>query len=140
MPMHDWTRVKAGTYHNFHYRWVAAIMDRDPGRSGPLPDAFHETRKHFARPGDLACLCAVALRYCDVDIGPDVANRREPSCLSACCDEAAFIPSRRAAGPVPYSAVASLPSITSRIGLRSIKTPGVRTKTRPYSANGGMCP
>jgi hypothetical protein len=26
--MHDWTKVKAGTYHNFHYRWVAAIMDR----------------------------------------------------------------------------------------------------------------
>jgi pimeloyl-ACP methyl ester carboxylesterase len=23
MPMHDWTRVKAGTYHNFRYRWVA---------------------------------------------------------------------------------------------------------------------
>lgn len=28
MPMHDWTRVQAGTYHNFHYRWLATIMDR----------------------------------------------------------------------------------------------------------------
>jgi hypothetical protein len=28
MPMHDWTRVTAGTYHNFHFRWIAAIMDR----------------------------------------------------------------------------------------------------------------
>ena len=28
MPMHDWSRVQAGIYHNFHYRWIAAIMDR----------------------------------------------------------------------------------------------------------------
>lgn len=28
MPMHDWSLVKAGTYHNFHYRWIAAIMDQ----------------------------------------------------------------------------------------------------------------
>lgn len=28
MPMHDWTRVSPGVYHNFHYRWIASIMDR----------------------------------------------------------------------------------------------------------------
>lgn len=28
MPMHDWSRVQSGIYHNFHYRWIAAIMDR----------------------------------------------------------------------------------------------------------------
>jgi hypothetical protein len=28
MPMHDWSRVAPGTYHNFHYRWIAAIMDQ----------------------------------------------------------------------------------------------------------------
>jgi len=38
MPMHDWTRVKSGTYHNFHYRWVAAIMDRL--NAGLLPRGF----------------------------------------------------------------------------------------------------
>lgn len=27
MPMHDWSRVTAGVYYNFHYRWIAAIMD-----------------------------------------------------------------------------------------------------------------
>ncbi len=27
MSIHDWTRVQAGTYHNFHYRWLATIMD-----------------------------------------------------------------------------------------------------------------
>lgn len=38
MPMHDWTRVKAGTYHNFHYRWIAAIMDRL--NAGLLPAGY----------------------------------------------------------------------------------------------------
>jgi hypothetical protein len=36
--MHDWTRVKAGTYHNFHLRWVAAIMDRL--NAGLLPAGY----------------------------------------------------------------------------------------------------
>jgi hypothetical protein len=27
MPMHDWTRVKAGTYHDFHCRWLAEITN-----------------------------------------------------------------------------------------------------------------
>ena len=26
MPMHDWTKVEAGTYHSFHLRWIASIM------------------------------------------------------------------------------------------------------------------
>jgi len=28
MPVHDWTQVTAGIFHNFHFRWIAAIMDR----------------------------------------------------------------------------------------------------------------
>jgi len=28
MLMHDWTRVTSGTFHNFHYCWLAKIMDR----------------------------------------------------------------------------------------------------------------
>ena len=35
MPMHDWSRVQSGIYHNFHYRWIAAIMDHLNG--GLLP-------------------------------------------------------------------------------------------------------
>lgn len=38
MPMHDWTKVRSGTYHNFHYRWVASIMDRL--NAGILPSGF----------------------------------------------------------------------------------------------------
>jgi hypothetical protein len=28
MPMHDWTRVSAGTYHDFHCRWLADLTNR----------------------------------------------------------------------------------------------------------------
>ncbi len=35
MPLHNWSRVRAGTYHNFHYRWIASIMDQL--NSGILP-------------------------------------------------------------------------------------------------------
>lgn len=38
MPMHNWTRVKAGVYHNFHFRWIAAIMDRL--NAGLLPAGY----------------------------------------------------------------------------------------------------
>ncbi len=27
MPMHDWTRVRAGTYHVFHYKWIDILSD-----------------------------------------------------------------------------------------------------------------
>lgn len=35
MPMHDWTRVSAGTYHDFHCRWLADLTNRLNG--GLLP-------------------------------------------------------------------------------------------------------
>src|SRR5436305_507568 len=25
MPMHDWTRVEAGIYHDFHHEWISEI-------------------------------------------------------------------------------------------------------------------
>jgi Protein of unknown function (DUF4058) len=42
MPMHDWTRVIPGTYHAFHYQWVAALANALNG--GGLP------RDYFALP------------------------------------------------------------------------------------------
>jgi len=38
MPVHDWTKVGAGTYHNFHYRWITSIMDQL--NSGILPSGY----------------------------------------------------------------------------------------------------
>jgi hypothetical protein len=38
MPMHDWTRVSAGTYHSFHQRWIVAIADFL--NTGGLPSGY----------------------------------------------------------------------------------------------------
>ena len=38
MPIHDWTRVPAGTYHFFHQRWISAIADALNG--GGLPEGY----------------------------------------------------------------------------------------------------
>jgi hypothetical protein len=48
MPIHDWTRVKAGTYHNFRYLWVAAIMDRL--NAGLLPPAYFAMAEQIVGP------------------------------------------------------------------------------------------
>ena len=38
MPIHDWTRVPAGTYHFFHQHWIIAIADALNG--GGLPEGY----------------------------------------------------------------------------------------------------
>jgi hypothetical protein len=38
MPIHNWTRVPAGTYHFFHQRWISAIADALNG--GGLPEGY----------------------------------------------------------------------------------------------------
>src|SRR5687768_14942591 len=38
MPMHDWTRVRAGTYHFFHQRWISALADAL--NTGGLPAGY----------------------------------------------------------------------------------------------------
>jgi hypothetical protein len=54
MPIHDWTRVPAGTFHHFHQRWIQALGDAlntgglPPGyfaltevdAKGPIPDVL----------------------------------------------------------------------------------------------------
>ncbi len=39
MPFHDWTRVAAGTFHDFHYSWVAEL--RNALNRGLLPSAYY---------------------------------------------------------------------------------------------------
>jgi hypothetical protein len=38
VPIHDWTRVDAGTFHDFHQGWTIAIRNRL--NSGILPDGY----------------------------------------------------------------------------------------------------
>jgi hypothetical protein len=39
MPVHDWTRVVAGNYHDFHQRWIGAI--RDVLNDGRMPASYY---------------------------------------------------------------------------------------------------
>jgi hypothetical protein len=39
MPIHDWTRVAAGDFHDFHQSWVVAI--RNALNAGGLPEGYY---------------------------------------------------------------------------------------------------
>src|SRR5712692_4693550 len=39
MPVHDWTRVSAGTFHDFHCTWVPEIKNRL--NNGVLPADYY---------------------------------------------------------------------------------------------------
>lgn len=39
MPMHDWTRVSAGTFHAFHNAWITHLQEALNG--GLLPDPYY---------------------------------------------------------------------------------------------------
>jgi len=39
MPVHDWTKVSAGTFHDFHVAWIAEI--RNALNTGVLPPAYY---------------------------------------------------------------------------------------------------
>jgi hypothetical protein len=38
MPIHDWTRVRPGTFHHFHQRWIQALCDTL--NTGGLPPGY----------------------------------------------------------------------------------------------------
>jgi hypothetical protein len=46
MPVHDWTRVGAGIFHDFHQRWIGAI--RDVLNGGLLPGDFYALAEQVA--------------------------------------------------------------------------------------------
>ena len=48
MPIHDWTRVDAGTWHTFHYRWVSEI--ERALNAGILPDGYYADPERPAPP------------------------------------------------------------------------------------------
>jgi hypothetical protein len=46
MPVHDWTRVSAGTFHDFHQAWIIAI--RDALNDGLLPEGYYAMAEQVA--------------------------------------------------------------------------------------------
>lgn len=59
MPIHDWTRVSAGTWHDFHLAWIAEI--RNALNGGLLPPDYYAQAEQIAGP-----------------LGPDVLTLQEP--------------------------------------------------------------
>jgi hypothetical protein len=49
MPVHDWTRVSDGTFHDFHYSWVLEI--KRALKRGILPKGYYVMAEHIG--GDL---------------------------------------------------------------------------------------
>ncbi len=49
MPVHDWTRVTDGTFHDFHYSWVLEI--KRALMRGLLPKGYYVMAEQFG--GDL---------------------------------------------------------------------------------------
>ena len=65
MPVHDWTRVGSGVYHDFHQAWSVAI--RDSLNDGRMPDGYYALTEQIAegpKPD------VVALEARDPDRGP----------------------------------------------------------------------
>lgn len=46
MPVHDWTRVVAGNFHDFHHRWIAAICNEM--NNGRMPDDYYAMAEQVA--------------------------------------------------------------------------------------------
>jgi hypothetical protein len=46
MPIHDWTRVSAGTFHHFHHSWIDAIAEAL--NAGLLPGEYYAMAEQFA--------------------------------------------------------------------------------------------
>jgi hypothetical protein len=59
MPIHDWTRVGAGTWHDFHLAWIAEL--RNALNGGLLPEGYYAQAEQIAGP-----------------LGPDVLTLQEP--------------------------------------------------------------
>ena len=56
MPIHDWTKVKAGTFHNFHVLWMGTLTNRL--NEGLLPEGYFAMAEQIVgRPeGDVVAL------------------------------------------------------------------------------------
>ena len=59
MPIHDWTRVTAGTWHDVSSRWIAEI--RNALNGGRLPPSYYAQAEQIAGP-----------------LGPDVLTLQTP--------------------------------------------------------------
>jgi hypothetical protein len=61
MPVHDWSRVSDGTFHDFHYSWVLEI--KRALMRGVLPEGYYVMAEQFG--GDVGAPDVLALHAAD---------------------------------------------------------------------------
>ena len=69
MPVHDWTRVSAGTFHDFHQTWLVEM--KRALNSGILPPGFYALAEQIA--GGLGP-DVLALEGSEIDLGDDTTS------------------------------------------------------------------
>src|SRR5271168_1393206 len=67
MPVHDWTRVSDGTFHDFHYSWVLEI--KRALQRGLLPRGYYVMAEQFG--GDLGAPDVLTLQASGEAPDPD---------------------------------------------------------------------
>src|SRR5438270_13839807 len=67
MPVHDWTRVSDGTFHDFHYSWVLEI--KRALMRGLLPKGYYVMAEQFG--GDVGAPDVLTLQAADTQPQPD---------------------------------------------------------------------
>ena len=50
MPIHDWTRVTAGTWHDFHLAWIAEIQQMAARTGASLPSSYYAQAEQIGGP------------------------------------------------------------------------------------------
>jgi hypothetical protein len=67
MPVHDWTRVSDGTFHDFHYSWVLEI--KRALKRGLLPKGYYVMAEQLG--GDLGAPDVLTLQAAGTEPGPE---------------------------------------------------------------------
>src|SRR5437588_12345014 len=67
MPVHDWTRVSDGTFHDFHYSWVLEI--KRALKRGLLPKGYYVMAEQIG--GDLGAPDVLTLQATSRDPEPE---------------------------------------------------------------------
>ena len=67
MPVHDWTRVSDGTFHDFHYSWVLEI--KRALKRGLLPKGYYVMAEQFG--ADLGAPDVLTLQTSSTEPGPE---------------------------------------------------------------------
>ncbi len=70
MPLHDWTRVSDGTFHDFHYSWVLEI--KRALKRGLLPKGYYVMAEQFG--GDLGAPDMLTLQAVRAKGEPDARD------------------------------------------------------------------